>query len=103
MDRAARRRAERQLKDTQPLTMLVWSNMPGVGTGYGTQTEQVVSRFQADGHHVAVSVNYGLQGCAPNGTACPCIPWAWAATARMSWVPTLLTGSASIQMACHTF
>jgi hypothetical protein len=62
MDRAARRRQARHTKDTKPLTLLIWSNMPGVSTGYGTQTQQIVERFKRDNHHVAVSANYGLQG-----------------------------------------
>jgi glycosyltransferase involved in cell wall biosynthesis len=74
MDRAAKRRQARATKDTNPLTMLIWSNMPGVGTGYGTQTEQVVPRFQADGHHVAVSVNYGLQGMRTEWNGVPMYP-----------------------------
>jgi glycosyltransferase involved in cell wall biosynthesis len=74
MDRAARRRAERQLKDTKPLTLLVWSNAPYTGTGYGTQTAQIVPRFKADGHHVAVSANYGLQGMRTEWEGIPLYP-----------------------------
>lgn len=39
-----------------------WSNAPWCPTGYGTQTAQVVRRLAAEGHEVAVSANYGLQG-----------------------------------------
>jgi len=45
-----------------PLTVLWHSNAPWCGTGYGTQTAQVVTRMKRDGHHVAVNANYGLQG-----------------------------------------
>lgn len=38
------------------------SNAPFANTGYGTQTAQVVKRFQAQGHQVAVFNNYGLEG-----------------------------------------
>ena len=45
-----------------PVTVLFHSNAPWTGTGYGTQTAQVVTRMKRDGHHVAVNANYGLQG-----------------------------------------
>ena len=45
-----------------PVTILHHSNAPWCGTGYGTQTAQVVERMKRDGHHVAVNCNYGLQG-----------------------------------------
>jgi glycosyltransferase involved in cell wall biosynthesis len=61
MNRAARRRAERKSKTTAPLTILWHSNAPWAGTGYGTQTKQVVQRMQRAGHNVAVNANYGLQ------------------------------------------
>lgn len=38
------------------------SNAPWTQTGYGTQTAQVTRRLVADGHHVAVTANYGLHG-----------------------------------------
>ena len=42
---------------------ILWaSNYPGVPTGYGTQTEQVVKRLVKAGHEVAVAANYGLSG-----------------------------------------
>lgn len=46
----------------EPLTVLWHSNAPWCGTGYGTQTAQVVTRMKRDGHNVAVNANYGLQG-----------------------------------------
>lgn len=40
----------------------VWfSNAAWAQTGYGTQTAQVLQRMQADGHHMAVACNYGLE------------------------------------------
>lgn len=42
---------------------VLWaSNAPWVGSGYGVQTQQVVTRLQRDGHHVAVASNFGLNG-----------------------------------------
>lgn len=42
---------------------ILWaSNSPTVGTGYGTQTAQVVTRLARDGHQVAIASNYGLEG-----------------------------------------
>lgn len=41
---------------------ILWaSNAPFVGTGYGTQTAQVIRRMAQDGHEVAVAANYGIQ------------------------------------------
>jgi glycosyltransferase involved in cell wall biosynthesis len=74
MDRAARRRAAREGRTTTPLTALWWSNAPWAGTGYGTQTKQVVQRFQRDGHHIAVSANYGLQGMQTEWEGVPIYP-----------------------------
>lgn len=61
MDRAARRRLAREGKTTDPVTALWLSNAMFAPTGYGTQTRQVVTRMIADGHHVTVAANYGLQ------------------------------------------
>lgn len=42
---------------------ILWaSNSPYCGTGYGTQTQQVVRRLAAEGHNVALASNYGLEG-----------------------------------------
>lgn len=42
---------------------IVWvSNSPGMATGYGTQTAQVVSRLARDGHRVSIASNYGSEG-----------------------------------------
>lgn len=42
---------------------ITWaSNAPWLGTGYGTQTRQVVERLIADGHDVAIAANAGLGG-----------------------------------------
>ena len=39
-----------------------WSNSPGMGTGYSTQTEQVVRRLKKRGHDVAIASNFGQLG-----------------------------------------
>jgi glycosyltransferase involved in cell wall biosynthesis len=44
------------------MRILVHSNAPWVPTGYGQQTAQLVQRLAADGHEVAISAFYGLQG-----------------------------------------
>lgn len=46
----------------KPVTLLVNTNAPWCGTGYGTQAAQLVTRMKGDGHNVAVNCNYGLQG-----------------------------------------
>jgi glycosyltransferase involved in cell wall biosynthesis len=61
MNRAERRRAEREGKTTDPLAITWYSNAVWAGTGYGTQTKQVVTRLVADGHRPAIATNYGLQ------------------------------------------
>jgi glycosyltransferase involved in cell wall biosynthesis len=61
MNRAERRRAERQGKTTNPLAITWFSNSIFAPTGYGTQTSQVVRQLHAEGHHVAICANYGLQ------------------------------------------
>lgn len=38
------------------------SNAPGVGSGYGQQSELLVSRLMAAGHDVAVASNFGIDG-----------------------------------------
>lgn len=43
------------------LRILWYSNAPWPGTGYGTQTAQVVRRLAAAGHEVAIANNYGFQ------------------------------------------
>ena len=45
----------------QKITGLWVSNAPWAPTGYGTQTKQVVTRMVADGHHMAIAANYGLE------------------------------------------
>lgn len=47
---------------SDPATILWFSNAPWSGTGYSTQTAQAVTRMRRDGHNVAISNNYGLQG-----------------------------------------
>jgi glycosyltransferase involved in cell wall biosynthesis len=45
-----------------PLRILWASNAPLVGSGYGVQTAQVISRLKRDGHAVAVASNHGVNG-----------------------------------------
>lgn len=61
MNRAERRRAEREGKNPNPLTAVWFSNAPWAPTGYGTQTAQAVARMRNDGHRIAVIANYGLE------------------------------------------
>lgn len=44
------------------MKILIHSNAPWCATGYGQQTAQLAKRLQADGHDVAISAFYGLQG-----------------------------------------
>lgn len=43
-------------------TVTVFSNSPGMPTGYGQQTEYLVRRMKRDGLDVAVQSNYGVEG-----------------------------------------
>lgn len=43
-------------------TVTVFSNSPGAPTGYGQQTEYLVTRMKRDGLDVAVQSNYGVEG-----------------------------------------
>lgn len=43
-------------------TVTVYSNSPGAPTGYGQQTEYLVTRMKRDGLDVAVQSNYGVEG-----------------------------------------
>ena len=74
MNRAERRRAQRQGNNITPLTLLIQSNVPWVGTGYGTQTKQITQRMSRDGHAVAVNANYGLQGTKMEWEGIPIFP-----------------------------
>jgi len=44
------------------LKLLWYSNAPWTGTGYGTQSAQVLRRLKADGHDILVASNYGIAG-----------------------------------------
>lgn len=47
---------------SSPKRPIVWaSNSPTAGTGYGTQTAQVIQRLHRLGHPVAVASNYGQE------------------------------------------
>lgn len=43
-------------------TVTVYSNSPGAPTGYGQQTEYLVTRMKRDGLDVGVQSNYGVEG-----------------------------------------
>lgn len=54
---------------------ITWaSNAPYVESGYGTQTAQVIRRLAKDGHKVAVSVNFGLDGATSSWEGIPLYP-----------------------------
>jgi glycosyltransferase involved in cell wall biosynthesis len=46
------------------MKILIHSNAPWAGTGYGTQTAVLIEQFRHLGHSVKVSAFYGLQGAA---------------------------------------
>lgn len=56
------------------MKIIVHSNAPWVSTGYGQQTAQLVQRLKADGHDVAVSAFYGLQGSKLDWNGIPIYP-----------------------------
>jgi len=43
------------------MDVMMVSNSPYVGSGYGQQTAQLLRRMKRDGHNVALSANYGAQ------------------------------------------
>lgn len=51
-----------------------YSNAPWTGTGYGTQTAQVVRRLRDDGHDVAIYANHGLMGMVAEWEGIPVYP-----------------------------
>jgi glycosyltransferase involved in cell wall biosynthesis len=54
---------------------IVWaSNAPWTPTGYGGQTNQVVSRMHRDGHAVAVAANHGINALSINFNGVPIFP-----------------------------
>ena len=44
------------------MNILLHSNVPWTGTGYGQQTALLAHRLRAAGHNVAISATWGLQG-----------------------------------------
>ena len=55
--------------------LVTWySNAPWVGSGYGTQTAQMVPRLVADGHDVAIASNFGLMGMISDWNGVPVFP-----------------------------
>jgi glycosyltransferase involved in cell wall biosynthesis len=68
-NRQARRAAKKTKTRARPSggaetrqRLLIASNAPFAGTGYGVQTAQLSERLVADGHEVAIACNFGLQG-----------------------------------------
>ena len=74
VNRQQRQKARESAPTINPVTALWFSNAPWAGTGYGTQTAQVVERMKRDGHHVAVSANYGLQAMTTEWNGIPIYP-----------------------------
>ncbi len=79
MNRQQRRAAVKSGKNPDALAALWFSNSPHVGTGYGTQTAQVIERFKRDGHAIAVSSNYGAQGAMMEWEGVPVYPMGYEA------------------------
>lgn len=50
------------------------SNSAHAPTGYGTQTKQVVSRMNADGHRIMVAANYGVEATITEFEGIPTYP-----------------------------
>jgi glycosyltransferase involved in cell wall biosynthesis len=59
---ASRTRSDTPAGRTGPRSVLWASNAPWTATGYGEQTQQVVTRIAKEGHRIAVAANYGLEG-----------------------------------------
>lgn len=66
----ARQRAKKQ---TSP-NLLWWSNAPWAPTGYGTQTNAVLPRIQAEGWNTGLAANFGLQGAMQTWNGMPVFP-----------------------------
>lgn len=49
------------------MKIIMHSNAPYVGTGYGNQTDLLTRQLQKDGHTVAISAFYGLAGATLTG------------------------------------
>lgn len=60
--------------NSDPVAVGWVSNAPWAGTGYGTQTAQVITRLKADGHDVGVFSNYGLEGASTTWNDIPVWP-----------------------------
>ena len=56
------------------MKILMHSNAPHVGTGYGKQTAQLARRLRDAGHDIAVSAFYGLQGSVMDWEGIPVYP-----------------------------
>ena len=54
---------------------ITWaSNAPWVGSGYGTQTAQMLPRLQAAGHQVVAAANFGISGMTVEWEGVPVLP-----------------------------
>ena len=53
------------------MRILTHSNAPFVNTGYSGQVRQLLPRFQALGHEVAVVANFGVSGATLNWNGVP--------------------------------
>lgn len=56
------------------MRILIHSNAPWAGTGYGQQTRMLSKLLQADGHQPAVSCFYGLHGAILDWEGIRCFP-----------------------------
>ena len=66
--------ASKHPKEVGLLRILWASNAPWNGSGYGVQTQQVVSRLHRDGHAVAIAANHGLNGTTLGWNGIPIFP-----------------------------
>lgn len=67
---------------------ILWaSNAPWNPSGYGVQTNQVVSRLHRDGHAVAVAANHGLDGTSLVWNGIPVFPKAMDGYGRDAVLP----------------
>lgn len=76
------------------MRILWYSNAPWAGTGYGTQTQQVVRRIKALGHEVAIANNYGMEAGGSTWQGIPILSKGYDAHSR-----DVLLGHASAWMA----
>jgi glycosyltransferase involved in cell wall biosynthesis len=74
-DGHARTRSANPSADRTATRSILWaSNAPWTATGYGEQTQQVVTRIAEEGHRIAVAANYGLEGTRFDWQGIPIFP-----------------------------